>query len=111
MITSTIQSTVEIPLKWYNINPDLPKPLPPILDPKTRERADMTPLARIYLSMALKEEFSQERWIEIPEEVRSVYSLWRPTPLVRARYLESFLGTPARIYYKNESVSPPGAHK
>jgi tryptophan synthase beta chain len=111
MIVSALETSLEIPRKWYNINPDLPKPLPPILDPKTRERAELGPLSRIYLSAAIKEEFSQERWIEIPEEVRSVYSLWRPTPLARARYLEKFLGTPARIYYKNESVSPPGAHK
>src|ERR1700740_3297273 len=109
MIVSALENTLEIPRKWYNINPDLPKPLPPILDPKTRERADMTPLKRIYLEAAIREEFSQESWIEIPEEVRSVYSLWRPTPLVRARYLEEYLGSPAKIYYKNESISPPGA--
>ena len=107
----TEKPAAEIPRNWYNINPDLPKPLPPILDPKTRERADLAHLTRIYLTAALNAETSQERWVEIPEEVRSFYSLWRPTPLVRARYLEEFLDTPARIYYKNESVSPSGSHK
>jgi tryptophan synthase beta chain len=112
-ITSVVEekAAVEIPRKWYNINPDLPKPLPPILDPKTRERSDLTPLKRIYLSEAINAEFSQERWIEIPDQVRDFYSLWRPTRLVRARYLEQFLDTPAKIYYKNESVSPSGSHK
>src|SRR5438477_10890633 len=107
MIVSALENSLEIPRKWYNINPDLPKPLPPILDPKTRGPADLTKITRIYLEAAVREEFSQERWIDIPEEVRNVYTLWRPTPLTRARILEKYLGTPAKIYYKNESVSPP----
>lgn len=100
----------EIPKHWYCILPDLPKPLPPPIDPKTRGPG-LGILPRIFPKSILAQETSQDRWIEIPEEVREVYRLWRPTPLYRAVGLERLLKTPARIYYKYEGVSPPGSHK
>ncbi len=101
----------EIPQYWYNISPDLPKPMPPLLDPKTRKPVDPDVLAALFPRECIKQEISTERWIKIPEEVREVYSLWRPTPLFRAVNLEKKLRTPAKIYYKYEGVSPPGSHK
>ena len=99
----------ELPEAWYNIIPDLPAPLPPYLHPATYQP---TPLPPPLFPMALvHQEQSQERFIAIPDEVRHVYRIWRPTPLVRARNLERALDTPAHIYYKNESVSPAGSHK
>jgi tryptophan synthase beta chain len=106
-----LQDSVQLPKKWYNIVPDLPEKLPPVLDPATRLPADIKKLHRLYLDVLAKQEYSPERYIDIPTEVSEVYSVWRPTPLVRARRLEEALNTPARIYYKNESVSPPGSHK
>jgi tryptophan synthase beta chain len=100
----------EIPKKWYNILPDLPKPLPPIIDPKTKKPGGgIVPL--IFPKSILAQEFSQERWIDIPDEIREAYALWRPSPLFRAIGLEKALKTPAKIYYKYEGVSPPGSHK
>jgi tryptophan synthase beta chain len=100
----------EIPRHWYCILPDLPKPLPPILDPNVKEPGPgIVPL--IFPKEILAQEFSKERWVEIPEEVRDVYKIWRPTPLVRAVRLEKALKTPAKIFYKYEGVSPPGSHK
>ncbi|MGQ9630810.1 MAG: TrpB-like pyridoxal phosphate-dependent enzyme [bacterium] len=104
-------SEKEIPQAWYNIQPDLPAPLAPPLNPKTGKPVGPEELAPIFPMELIKQEVSQERWIEIPDEVLEVYKIWRPTPLHRARRLEKALGTPARIYYKNESVSPPGSHK
>jgi tryptophan synthase beta chain len=104
-------SQSEIPEAWYNILPDLPKPLAPPLHPQTKEPLGPEDLAPIFPMELIKQEVSQESWIEIPDDVRRVYQLWRPTPLHRAYRLEKELGTPARIYYKNESVSPPGSHK
>ncbi|MGQ9722342.1 MAG: TrpB-like pyridoxal phosphate-dependent enzyme [Candidatus Jordarchaeum sp.] len=101
----------EIPKKWYNIQPDLPKPLPPPLNPETREPPPPEMLEAIFAKELVKQEISQERWINIPEEVREIYQLWRPTPLYRAINLEKALKTPAKIYYKYEGVSPPGSHK
>ena len=106
-----LQRSIEIPKKWYNVVPDLPQKLPPVLDPKTRGPADVGKLRRLYLEILAKQEYAPERFIDIPEKVLQTYSIWRPTPLVRARNLEAALNTPARIYYKNESVSPPGSHK
>lgn len=101
----------EIPTHWYNIVADMVnKPLPP-LNPATREPIDGDALAPLFPPELVKQEVSQERFIEIPEEVRDVYKIWRPTPLVRAYGLEKALDTPAKIYYKNESVSPSGSHK
>lgn len=101
----------EIPTHWYNIVADMQnKPLPP-LHPGTKEPIDGDALAPLFPPELVKQEVSQERYIEIPEEVRDVYKIWRPTPLVRARGLEKALDTPAKIYFKNESVSPSGSHK
>lgn len=111
MSRKTILGEDIIPKQWYCILPDLPKPLPPPIDPKTRQPPDLKPLERVFAKELLKQELSTERWIPIPEELRDVYRLWRPTPLVRAKKLEEYLSTPARIYYKNEGVSPPGSHK
>jgi len=101
----------EIPQRWYNILPDLPEPLPPLINPATKEPLKPEDLVKIFPMELIKQEASQERWIEIPDELLRVYKMWRPTPLHRAYDLEKALGTPARIYYKNESVSPPGSHK
>ncbi len=100
----------QIPKKWYNITPDLPKPLPPFIDHKTKEPgAGIVP--RIFPKAILGQEMSKERWIDIPEEVREIYRMWRPSPLYRAVGLEKALKTPAKIYYKYEGVSPAGSHK
>ncbi len=101
----------ELPRSWYNIQADLPRPLEPPLNPKTGKPIGPEDLAPIFPQELIRQEVSTERWIEIPETVSDVYRIWRPTPLHRARRLEKALGTPARIYYKNESVSPPGSHK
>lgn len=104
-------SEKEMPRQWYNIQPDLPKPLPPPLHPVTAKPLGPQDLAPIFPMGLIEQEVSQQRWIDIPKEVLSIYKIWRPTPLCRARRLEEALKTPARIYYKNESVSPPGSHK
>ncbi|MGO9621761.1 MAG: TrpB-like pyridoxal phosphate-dependent enzyme [Desulfobaccales bacterium] len=104
-------SEQEMPQEWYNILPDLPAPLPPYLHPGTGEPIGPQDLAAIFPMELIQQEVSPERWIPIPDEVRRIYQLWRPSPLHRARNLEAALGTPARIYYKNESVSPAGSHK
>ncbi len=101
----------EIPLQWYNILPDLPKPLPPPIDPRTREPIKPEVFEPVCPKEIIKQEMSQDRWINIPEEVRDVLRLWRPTPLIRAQRLEQALKTPAKIYFKWEGVSPPGSHK
>ncbi len=101
----------QIPKNWYNINADLPVPPAPIINPQTLEPA--TPeFINVLAPMGLiMQEMSPDRWIEIPEPVREIYGLWRPTPLLRARRLEMALDTPAHIYYKYEGVSPVGSHK
>jgi len=101
----------ELPEAWYNIQPDLPAPLLPPLNPKTGQPVGPEDLLPIFPLELIKQEVSQEPWIEIPLAVRDVYRLWRPTPLKRCRRLEKHLGTPARIYIKDESVSPAGSHK
>lgn len=104
-------SESEIPSKWYNIVADMPnKPLPP-LHPGTKEPVGPDALAPLFPMALIEQEVSAEKWIEIPEEVRDVYKLWRPTPLYRAYNLEKMLDTPAKIYYKYEGVSPSGSHK
>jgi tryptophan synthase beta chain len=100
-----------IPTAWYNILADLPKPLPPPLHPGTKQPLGPDDLAPLFPMELIKQEMSPERYIEIPEEVRDVYRLWRPTTLFRARRLEKALDTPAKIYYKYEGTSPPGSHK
>ena len=104
-------SEKEIPTAWYNIIPDLPAPLPPVINPATKKPVGPDDLAPIFPMGLIAQEVSQERWIDIPGEVIDVYRLWRPTPLYRARRLEQALNTPARIYYKYEGVSPAGSHK
>lgn len=104
-------SEKEMPRQWYNVQPDLPKPLAPPLHPGTKQPLGPQDLAPIFPMALIEQEVSQQRWIDIPEEVLSIYKLWRPTPLCRAKRLEEALKTPARIYYKNESLSPPGSHK
>lgn len=100
----------EIPRQWYNIQADLPKPIPPPVD-KEGNPIGPDALAPVFPMNLIEQEVSTERWIDIPEEVLGVLKIWRPTPLYRARRLEKALGTPAKIYYKNEGVSPPGSHK
>ena len=100
-----------IPQNWYNIQADLPRPLPPVLHPGTKQPVGPDDLAPLFPMALIMQEVSQDRYIPIPEEVREVYKLWRPTPLLRARQLEKVLDTPAHIYYKYEGVSPSGSHK
>ncbi|GAB4118108.1 MAG: TrpB-like pyridoxal phosphate-dependent enzyme [Candidatus Caldatribacteriota bacterium] len=101
----------EIPQYWYNILADLPEPLPPVLHPGTKEPLKPEDLAPLFPMELIKQEVSTERYIEIPDEVREIYRLWRPTTLYRAINLEKALKTPAKIYYKYEGSSPPGSHK
>ncbi|GAA2682735.1 TrpB-like pyridoxal phosphate-dependent enzyme [Nonomuraea recticatena] len=99
------------PSHWYNIVPDLPAPPPPPLHPGTMRPVGPDDLAPLFPAELIAQEVSGDRFVEIPQEVLDVYRLWRPTPLMRARRLEKALGTPARIYYKYEGVSPAGSHK
>ncbi len=100
----------EIPRQWYNLVPDLPTPLLPPLGPDANPISPEM-LAPIFPMGLIEQEVSQERWIDIPEEILDILCRWRPTPLRRAVHLEKYLKTPARIYYKDESVSPAGSHK
>lgn len=101
----------EIPENWYNIVADMPnKPLPP-LHPGTLEPIGPEALAPLFPMALIEQEVSMEKWISIPDEVRNIYGLWRPTPLYRAYGLEKALDTPAKIYYKYEGISPSGSHK
>jgi len=101
----------EIPRYWYNIQADMPNAMLPPLHPGTKQPIGPADLAPIFPMGLIMQEVSKERWIEIPEEVRDVYRMWRPTPLYRAYNLEKLLDTPAKIYYKYEGVSPAGSHK
>ncbi|MCC7576193.1 MAG: TrpB-like pyridoxal phosphate-dependent enzyme [Methanomethylovorans sp.] len=101
----------EMPTHWYNILADFPEPLAPPLNPATREPIKPSELEPIFAKELIKQEMSPERYIDIPQEILEIYKLWRPSPLHRAHRLEKVLGTPAKIYYKNESVSPAGSHK
>ncbi|GAB6161081.1 TrpB-like pyridoxal phosphate-dependent enzyme [Desulfothermus naphthae] len=101
----------DIPTSWYNILPDLPTPISPPLHPATKETVSPEDLKEIFPMGLILQEMSADREIKIPEKVLEKYILWRPTPLRRARNLEKFLDTPAKIYFKDESVSPPGSHK
>jgi tryptophan synthase beta chain len=101
----------DIPRKWYNVAADMPTPLDPPLNPGTLKPLQPQDAEVIFPKELIRQEMSTERWIDIPEEVRDIYRLWRPTPLYRAANLERTLKTPARIYYKYEGVSPAGSHK
>lgn len=101
----------EMPTQWYNIVPDLPEPPPPHLHPGTRGPLTVDDMAPIFARALCEQEFSTERYVDIPEAVAEVYRIWRPSPLFRARRLEKALSTSARIYYKYEGTSPIGSHK
>jgi tryptophan synthase beta chain len=100
----------DIPKQWYNIVPDLPHPLPPFIEAETG-KPGVGIVPKIFPKAIIGQEISQERWIDIPDEVREIYKIWRPTPLYRAYGLEKALKTPAKIYYKYEGTSPSGSHK
>lgn len=104
-------SQADIPARWYNLNADFPKPLPPPLHPGTKQPLPSEALEALFPRNLVEQEISAEPWIEIPEPVREIYALWRPTPLLRAVRLEKALQTPAHIYYKYEGASPAGSHK
>jgi len=110
MQTKVFLTEDEMPRQWYNLAADLPSPMQPPLGPDGNPISPEM-LAPVFPMNLIEQEVSQERWIDIPEEILSILYRWRPTPLHRAYALEKALGTPARIYYKNESVSPPGSHK
>lgn len=101
----------EIPKQWYNILADMPNHPKPLLNPGTRQPLTKEEMEGLFAKELVEQEFSKERFIDIPEEVRTLLRIYRPTPLVRASGLEKALDTPARIYFKNESVSPVGSHK
>jgi tryptophan synthase beta chain len=101
----------QLPTHWYNLVADLPEPPAPYLHPATREPVGPADLAPLFPMALIQQEVSTERYVEIPEPIREIYRLWRPSPLFRAHRLERALGTPARIYYKYEGVSPSGSHK
>jgi tryptophan synthase beta chain len=101
----------QIPTHWYNVLADLPEPLAPPLHPGTKQVATAKDLSAIFPMNIIEQEMSPERWIKVPDEVRQIYALWRPTPLRRAVRLEAALNTPAHIYYKYEGASPAGSHK
>jgi tryptophan synthase beta chain len=109
--TKYILDETHIPKSWYNLIADLPKPLPPVLHPGTKQPVGPGDLEPLFPMELILQEVSAERTIDIPEPVRDVYRMWRPSPLMRARRLEQKLGTPAKIYFKYEGVSPAGSHK
>ncbi len=111
MQTKFVLDENEMPKRWYNILPDLPRPLDPPLHPVTKEPLGPEDLAPIFPMSLIKQEVSSEPTIAIPNELIEVYKMWRPSPLYRAHHLEKFLKTPAKIFYKWEGVSPPGSHK
>ena len=100
----------EMPTQWYNLAADFKHPMPPPVDP-TGTPIGPEALAPVFPMNLIEQEVSTQRWIDIPEELLGILKIWRPTPMYRARRLEQYLGTPAKIYYKNEGVSPPGSHK
>jgi tryptophan synthase beta chain len=110
MKTKILLDEADMPTHWYNIVADMPNPPSPPLGPDGQP-APPEALAAIFPEPLIEQEVSSERWIPIPDEVQDVLRLWRPSPLYRAHRLEKFLGTPAKIYYKNEALSPAGSHK
>ncbi len=111
MDSKIILSEKELPKAWYNVLADLPWECPPPRDPETKEPLAPEKLYPIFPESLVAQEMTKERWVDIPDELIDVYKIWRPSPLHRAYKLEKHLKTPARIYYKNESVSPSGSHK
>ena len=111
MTTKFLLTEDELPSHWYNILADVPEPLGAFLSPRTLEPLTPPDLTPIFPMAIIGQEVSTERWIEIPDRVRDIYKMWRPTPLYRAKRLEKALDTPARIFYKYEGTSPAGSHK
>ncbi len=111
METKILLEEDEIPKRWYNVLADLPSPMDPPLHPQTQKPVAPEDLSAIFPMDLIRQEMSPDRFIDIPAEVRDVLTLWRPSPLYRAKRLEQFLKTPAKIYYKWEGVSPAGSHK
>ena len=109
--TKYLLNESDLPKAWYNINADSPVPPTPVLHPGTKEPVTPDFLSVLFPMELIMQEISTDRYIDIPDEVREIYKLWRPTPLIRARRLEKALGTPAHIYFKQEGVSPSGSHK
>ncbi len=110
-MTRIVLSEEQVPTAWFNVLPVMPEPLQPPLHPATREPVGPDDLAPLFPMGLIAQEVSTDQWIDIPGEVLDILRIWRPTPLVRAERLEAALGTPARIYYKDESISPAGSHK
>jgi tryptophan synthase beta chain len=110
-VTRIVLSEDQLPTAWFNVLPVMPEPLQPPLHPATREPIGPDDLAPLFPMGLIAQEVSTDQWIDMPGEVLDILRLWRPTPLVRAERLEAVLGTPARIYYKDESISPAGSHK
>ncbi|CAN5159668.1 TrpB-like pyridoxal phosphate-dependent enzyme [soil metagenome] len=111
MVNKFLLSENEIPRQWYNIQADMPNPILPPLHPGTKQPVGPDDLAPLFPMGLIMQEVTKEQYIEIPDEVRDMYKIWRPTPLYRAHRLEKLLDTPAKIYYKYEGVSPSGSHK
>ena len=111
MQTKILLSEDQMPRQWYNIIPDMPGPMAPVIHPGTLQPVTPDDLLPLFPMGLIEQEVSQQRWIDIPEEVLEIYKQWRPSPLYRAHQLEKALGTPAKIYYKYEGVSPAGSHK
>jgi tryptophan synthase beta chain len=111
MQTKILLPEDRIPKQWYNIIPDMPGPLAPVIHPGTMQPVSPDDLLPLFPMGLIEQEVSQQRWIDIPEPVREIYQLWRPAPLFRAHRLEKALGTPCKIYYKYEGGSPAGSHK
>jgi len=109
--TEFLLSQADIPKQWYNLLADFPEPLPPPLHPGTKEPVSLEMMTQIFPENLVRQEMCPDPWVEIPEPVREVYALWRPTPLLRAVRLERALKTSAHIYYKYEGTSPAGSHK
>jgi len=111
MQTKILLPEDRIPKQWYNIIPDMPGPLAPVIHPGTMQPVSPDDLLPLFPMALIEQEVSAQRWIDIPQEVLDIYQLWRPSPMFRAHRLEKALGTPAKIYYKYEGVSPAGSHK
>jgi len=111
MQTKILLPEDRIPRQWYNIIPDMPGPLAPVIHPGTMQPVSPDDLLPLFPMGLIEQEVSMQRWIDIPQQVLDIYQLWRPSPVFRAHRLEQVLGTPAKIYYKYEGVSPAGSHK
>ena len=109
--TSFALTQADIPTHWYNLAADFSEPMLPPLHPGTKQPVTLQDMTAIFPENLVMQEMCPDRWVEIPDEVRSIYALWRPTPLLRAVRLEKALQTPAHIYYKFEGASPAGSHK